>query len=143
MPAADIGHNLPDPVLFPDNIARDHARQRGRIAVRLPLLEPSGVGSAGIMLDGDGLVPRLHEHHVEDLASDTPVAFSERVDVLECLRGVALRWTRARRRLYADRCVACRTAMYAMTANSVCKHRPKWVCSALFLDRGVASPLML
>ncbi|MZL55928.1 hypothetical protein GT657_09470, partial [Bifidobacterium pseudocatenulatum] len=73
MPAADIGHDLPDPALFPDHAVRDHARQGNRIAVRLPLLEPSGVGAAGIMPDGDGLVPRLHEHHVEDLASGTPV----------------------------------------------------------------------
>lgn len=91
MPAADIGHDLPDPALFPDHAVRDHARQGNRIAVRLPLLEPSGVGAAGIMPDGDGLVPRLHEHHVEDLASGTPVVVGERVDVLECLREGALR----------------------------------------------------
>ena len=79
------------PALFPDHAVRDHARQGNRIAVRLPLLEPSGVGAAGIMPDGDGLVPRLHEHHVEDLASGTPVVVGERVDVFECLRGGALR----------------------------------------------------
>lgn len=79
------------PALFPDHAVRDHARQGNRIAVRLPLLEPSGVGAAGIMPDGYGLVPRLHEHHVEDLASGTPVVVGERVDVFECLRGGALR----------------------------------------------------
>ena len=59
MPAADIGHDLPDPALFPDHAVRDHARQGNRIAVRLPLLEPSGVGAAGIMPDGDGLMLRI------------------------------------------------------------------------------------